>query len=71
MTGTDQEQIVKAIWQRRRELEALKETPEGLREIATLFRTTVLLPGEFMPAGLSVEAMIDDIAEIEFKRLKS
>ena len=70
MMGTDQQQITRTICERRRELEALKETPEGLQQIATLFRTTVLLPGEFMPPGLSVEAMIDDIAEVEFKRLK-
>jgi hypothetical protein len=70
MTGTEQHETTQAIWVRRQELEALKETPEGLRQIATLFQTTVLLPGEFMPAGLLVEAMIDDIVEVEFKTPK-
>jgi hypothetical protein len=64
-----QHHCAQSMTERRHELEALKEPPGGLREIAGLFRKTVLLPGEFVPPGLPVESMLDDIVDVEFKRM--
>jgi hypothetical protein len=64
-----QHHCAQSMTERRLELEALKESPRGLQEIAGLFRKTVLLAGEFVPPGLPVESMIDDIVDVEFKRM--
>jgi hypothetical protein len=65
----DTQQRTPAMLERRCALEALKTTPEGLQEIARIFRRVVLLPGEFLPPGLPVDDMISDIVDVEFKRM--
>jgi hypothetical protein len=58
------------ILDRQRELEALAASPAGLQELATIFRKTVLLAGEYMPPGLPADAMISDIMNVEFRKLQ-
>jgi hypothetical protein len=58
-----------AMFERQSALDALKATPEGLQEIARIFRKVVLLPGDFLPPGIPVDHMISDIVDVEFKRL--
>jgi hypothetical protein len=60
------QQRTPAMQARQRALEALKDNPEGLQEIARIFRKTVLLPGDFLPPGIPVDQMISDIVQVEF-----
>jgi hypothetical protein len=56
-----------AMLERQQELEALKDTPEGLLEIARIFRRVVMLPGDHFPPGVRLDDMISDIVDIELR----
>jgi hypothetical protein len=66
MLDVNQPQPAKTVSQRRRELESLKKTPEGLQKLTAIFREMVLLPGESMPPRISLDSMISGILDAEF-----
>jgi hypothetical protein len=66
--GVNQPEPAKTVSERRRELESLKKTPEGLQKLTAIFREKVLFPGESILPRTSLESMICEILDVEFVR---